>query len=113
MEFRMVHHCCTGRSDFTEGVKALLIEKRGQARWDPASIEQVPPQLSPGPVLDWPKQPASQLGGMLRGYVSCSHGVVVALQVLQPCMARRGEGPEQAMAPCLAVTFLRGTYRLC
>ena len=42
MEFRMVHHCCAGRTDFIEGVKALLIEKRGQAKWDPASIEQVP-----------------------------------------------------------------------
>ena len=45
MEFRMVHHCCTGKTDFTEGVKALLIEKRGQAKWDPASIEQVPAHL--------------------------------------------------------------------
>lgn len=41
-EFRMVHHCCMGRTDFTEGVTALLIEKRGQAHWDPLSIEQVP-----------------------------------------------------------------------
>ena len=41
MEFRMVHHCCTGRTDFVEGVSALLIDKRGQAKWDPASIEQV------------------------------------------------------------------------
>lgn len=41
-EFRMVHHCCMGRTDFTEGVTALLIEKRGQAHWDPPSIEQVP-----------------------------------------------------------------------
>ena len=43
MEFCMVHHCCTGKTDFTEGVKALLIEKRGQAKWNPASIEQVRP----------------------------------------------------------------------
>ncbi len=41
-EFRMVCHCCTGRTDFREGVIALLIEKRGQAHWDPPSIEQVP-----------------------------------------------------------------------
>ncbi|CAL5224195.1 g6837 [Coccomyxa viridis] len=45
MEFRMVHHCCAGRTDFIEGVKALLIEKRGQAKWDPASIEQVTPEM--------------------------------------------------------------------
>ena len=37
----MVHHCCTSRTDFVEGVSALLIDKRGQAKWDPASIEQV------------------------------------------------------------------------
>lgn len=52
MEFRMVHHCCTGKTDFTEGVKALLIEKRGQAVWDPASIEQVPSHPSSLPLLD-------------------------------------------------------------
>lgn len=41
MEFRMVHHCCTARTDFVEGVSALLINKRGQAKWDPPTIEQV------------------------------------------------------------------------
>ena len=40
-EFRMVHHCCTARTGFVEGVSALLIDKRGQAKWDPPSIEQV------------------------------------------------------------------------
>ena len=37
----MVHHCCTARTDFVEGVRALLIDKRGQAKWDPPRIEQV------------------------------------------------------------------------
>ena len=41
MEFRMVHHCCTARTDFVEGVSALLIDKRGRAKWDPPRIEQV------------------------------------------------------------------------
>lgn len=41
MEFRMVHHCATGKSDFVEGVRALLIDKTGKPKWDPPSIEQV------------------------------------------------------------------------
>jgi enoyl-CoA hydratase/carnithine racemase len=41
MEFRMVHQCVAGRSDFVEGVRALLIDKTGQPRWDPPAIEQV------------------------------------------------------------------------
>ena len=59
MEFRMVHHCCTGKTDFIQGVKALLIDKRGQARWDPASIKQVTAltqwscQMLKDPVYSW------------------------------------------------------------
>ncbi len=41
MEFRMVHQCVTGKSDFVEGVRALLIDKTGKPQWDPSSIEQV------------------------------------------------------------------------
>ena len=48
MEFRMVHHCCTARTDFVEGVSALLINKRGQAKWDPPTIEQVLCHPNPG-----------------------------------------------------------------
>ena len=52
MEFCMVHHCCTGKTDFVEGVKALLIEKRGQAKWNPASIEQAPSESFTRAALD-------------------------------------------------------------
>ena len=48
MEFRMVHHCCTSRTNFVEGVSALLIDKRGQADWDPPRIEQVLRHPKPG-----------------------------------------------------------------
>ena len=57
MEFCMVHHCCTGKTDFIQGVKALLIDKQGQAKWDPASIDQVPTS-PPSMVLsdaEWPQ----------------------------------------------------------
>lgn len=41
MEFRLVHQCVMGKSDFVEGVRALLIDKTGKPQWDPTSIEQV------------------------------------------------------------------------
>lgn len=41
MEFRMVHQCVLGKSDFVEGVRALLIDKTGKPKWDPPSIQQV------------------------------------------------------------------------
>ena len=31
MEFRQVHHCIHGRTDFVEGIRALLIDKTGQS----------------------------------------------------------------------------------
>ncbi len=40
MEFRMVHQCIYGKSDFVEGIRALLIDKTGDPKWDPPSIEQ-------------------------------------------------------------------------
>ncbi|EIE21929.1 ClpP/crotonase [Coccomyxa subellipsoidea C-169] len=45
MEFRMVHQCVTGKSDFIEGVRALLIDKTGKPQWDPSSIEQVTKEM--------------------------------------------------------------------
>ncbi len=41
MEFRMVHQCVMGKSDFVEGVRALLIDKTGKPAWDPPQLEQV------------------------------------------------------------------------
>ena len=40
MEFRQVHHCIHGRTDFVEGIRALLIDKTGNPQWDPPTIEQ-------------------------------------------------------------------------
>ena len=40
MEFRQVHQCIYGKSDFVEGIRALLIDKTGDPKWDPPSIEQ-------------------------------------------------------------------------
>ena len=38
---RQVHNCIYGRSDFVEGIRALLIDKTGDPKWDPPAIEQV------------------------------------------------------------------------
>lgn len=40
MEFRLAAHCCI-KSDFHEGVRALLIDKDQQPKWIPDTIEQV------------------------------------------------------------------------
>ena len=40
MDFRLVTRFCRGPSDFVEGVRALLIDKCGQPRWDPPHIDQ-------------------------------------------------------------------------
>ncbi|KAK9822375.1 hypothetical protein WJX81_004093 [Elliptochloris bilobata] len=41
MDFRLVTRFCRGPSDFVEGVRALLIDKCGQPRWDPPHNDQV------------------------------------------------------------------------
>ncbi|KAG5685086.1 hypothetical protein PVAND_014287 [Polypedilum vanderplanki] len=40
MEFRLAVHCCI-ESDFKEGVRALLIDKDQQPKWNPSKIEDV------------------------------------------------------------------------
>jgi 3-hydroxyisobutyryl-CoA hydrolase len=40
MEFRLAVHCCID-SDFKEGVRALLIDKDQQPKWNPLKIEDV------------------------------------------------------------------------
>ena len=61
MEYRMVHHFLEA-SDFAEGVRAVVIDKDKQPRWQHASIEGVPEAdveacFAPAPgddlVLDW------------------------------------------------------------
>lgn len=48
MDFRLVTRFCRGPSDFVEGVRALLINKCGQPRWDPPSIDQARAAARPG-----------------------------------------------------------------
>lgn len=48
MDFRLVTRFCRGPSDFVEGVRALLIDKCGQPRWDPPSIDQARAAARPG-----------------------------------------------------------------
>lgn len=40
MEFRLAAHCCIN-SDFKEGVRALLIDKDQQPKWNPDQVEKV------------------------------------------------------------------------
>ncbi len=44
MEFRMAQACMAGH-DFAEGIRALLIDKDNQPRWQPARLEDVTPDL--------------------------------------------------------------------
>ncbi len=59
MDYRLVTRFCRGPSDFVEGVRALLIDKCGQPRWDPPSIDQARPAAAPGGVhARWGRHPA-------------------------------------------------------
>ena len=40
-DFRLLHHMCHISHDFVEGIRAKLIEKDNNARWKPATIEEV------------------------------------------------------------------------
>jgi enoyl-CoA hydratase len=42
LEFRVVSRIAEGH-DFYEGVRAALVDKDGQPRWNPATLEAVPP----------------------------------------------------------------------
>lgn len=50
MDFRLVTRFCRGPSDFVEGVRALLIDKCGQPRWDPPHIDQARRACAAEPV---------------------------------------------------------------
>lgn len=47
MDFRIVVRMVAGPSDFQEGVRVTLIDRSGQPRWSPATLEEVRP---PPPV---------------------------------------------------------------
>lgn len=40
-DFRILHHMCHISKDFVEGIRAKLIDKDNNARWNPATIEEV------------------------------------------------------------------------
>lgn len=40
-DYRILHHMCHISKDFVEGIRAKLIDKDNNARWTPATIEEV------------------------------------------------------------------------
>ena len=40
-DFRLLHHMCHISNDFVEGIRAKLIEKDNNARWKPATVDEV------------------------------------------------------------------------
>ena len=53
-DYRILHHMCHISKDFVEGIRAKLIEKDNNARWNPATVEEVCALLWPAmPMLAW------------------------------------------------------------
>ena len=40
-DYRLLHHMCHISNDFVEGIRAKLIEKDNNARWKPATVDEV------------------------------------------------------------------------
>ncbi len=40
-DYRLLHHMCHISNDFVEGIRAKLIEKDNNARWKPATVNEV------------------------------------------------------------------------
>ena len=44
-DYRLAWHKCNGDADFVEGIRAKLIEKTGDPKWQPATVHEVRPLL--------------------------------------------------------------------
>ena len=42
-DYRLAWHKCNGDADFVEGIRAKLIEKSGNPKWQPATVHEVGP----------------------------------------------------------------------
>ena len=40
-DYRLAWHKCNGDADFVEGIRAKLIEKTGDPKWQPATVSEV------------------------------------------------------------------------
>lgn len=56
-DFRLLYHMCHISNDFVEGIRAKLIEKDNNARWKPATVNEVNFVPSPPPPPNFPPPP--------------------------------------------------------
>ncbi|HYD59150.1 MAG TPA: enoyl-CoA hydratase/isomerase family protein [Noviherbaspirillum sp.] len=62
MEYVASLHCAA-RHDFAEGIRALLIDKDGQPQWNPASLQEVTPEMLESYFVEpaWDRHPLADL----------------------------------------------------